>query len=272
MPAPPATAVPTAASAPLPPGPLAVYYGPPTPAALGALRAHDRVVVQAGLYRPEDLRSLRRTVRVLGYLSVGEDHPLGEWPCVPGSAAYHLQVNPAWGSVTVDVGHPQWQQVLLERAAQALAHTDGLLLDTLDSADPTGTLALIRTLRAHWPRATLTGNRGFGLLPELAPLLDGVLFEAFSTTHSPSPTLHPPDGMAYTAHWLRELRRYGLPVDALDYADTPELAAAAHARAAAHGLNTFVTDRTLSWPADPCAPEPPNPVVLPGGPPCSYQP
>ena len=248
---------------------LAVYYGPPTPAALRALAGHERVAVQAGLYSPGELQALRRTAQVLGYLSVGEDHPLGEWPCVPGSAPDHLQVNPAWDSVSVDVWHPQWQQVLLERAAQALAHTDGLLLDTLDSADPTGTLALIRTLRAHWPHATLTGNRGFALLPELAPLLDGVLFEAFSTTHAPAPALHPPDGMAYTAHWLREVRRHGLPVDALDYADTPELAAAAHARATAYGLNTFVTDRTLSRPADPHVPTPTHPVLISGGPPCT---
>ncbi|GGR64409.1 hypothetical protein GCM10008959_28140 [Deinococcus seoulensis] len=248
-------------------GPLAVYYGPPTPAALSALATHDRVVVQAGLYQPEQVRALRRTARVLGYLSVGEDHPLGEWPCTPGSAPYHLHVNPAWGSVTVDVRHPQWQRTLLERAAQALAHTDGLLLDTLDSADPAGTLALIRTLRARWPRATLIGNRGFGLLPQLAPLLSGVLFEAFSTTHAPAPALHPPDGLAYTGHWLRELRRHGLPVDALDYADTPSLAAAAHARAHAHGLRTFVTDRSLSQPRDPYVPV--HLASPTGGPPCT---
>lgn len=262
-----------ASAAPGPPatrGPLAVYYGPPTPAALRALAAHDRVAVQAGLYRPEQLRALRRTARVLGYLSVGEDHPLGEWPCVPGSAPYHLRVNPAWGSVTVDVWHPQWQRTLLERAAQAVAHTDGLLLDTLDSADPAGTLTLIRTLRDRWPHATLIGNRGFGQLPQLAPLLSGVLFEAFSTTHTPGPALHPPDGLAYTEHWLRELRRHGLPVDALDYADTPHLAAAAHARAHAHGLRTFVTDRSLSRPSDPHAPI--HPASPTGGPPCTDHP
>lgn len=95
---------------------LAVYYGPPGPAALQALGRHVCVAVQAGLYTGAQLRWLRRSTRVLGYLSVGEDHPLGPWPCTPGSAPYHRQVNPAWGSVTVDVRHPQWQRVLLDRA------------------------------------------------------------------------------------------------------------------------------------------------------------
>lgn len=249
---------------------LAVYYGPPGPAALQALGRHVCVAVQAGLYTGAQLRWLRRSTRVLGYLSVGEDHPLGPWPCTPGSAPYHRQVNPAWGSVTVDVRHPQWQRVLLDRATQALAHTDGLLLDTLDGGDPPGTRALLALLRARWPHATLIANRGFTLLPQLASLVDGVLIEAFSTTHTPAPGLHPPDGLAYTAHWLGELRRHGLPVTALDYADTPALAAAAHARAAAHGLTTFVTDRTLSHPTDLLAPTPGGAVPIHGGRPCAH--
>lgn len=232
-----------------------MYYGVPCQDSLSVLARHAMVVVQSGLYTPAQLSALRRTSRVLGYLSVGEDHPLGTWPCVPGSAPYHVARNAAWGSVRVDAAHPAWHATVRARARDALAHTDGVLLDTLDSADPAATVALVREVRAAWPRAALYANRGFGLLGELSGVLDGVLIEAFSTTHAPTPALHPPDGLAYTAHWLRAVRALGLDALALDYADTPALAALAHARAAREGVPTFVSNRTLSLPGGhPCPP------------------
>ncbi|WP_309569890.1 hypothetical protein, partial [Deinococcus sp.] len=214
---------------------LSVYYGAPCPACLVILAGHATVILQSGLYSGAQLRALRRSARVLGYLSVGEDHPLGTYACVPGSEPYHRDINPAWGSVRVDAHHPAWRATLRERAAAALAHTDGLLLDTLDSADPEATVALVRAVRARWPYAALYANRGFTLLTDLAPLIDGVLFEAFSTGHSPTPALHDENGLAYTSHWRCAAQALGLDVLALDYADTPELAAQARARAAAEG-------------------------------------
>ncbi|WP_412030282.1 hypothetical protein [Deinococcus yunweiensis] len=227
---------------------LSVYYGVPCPDTLSVLARHATVVVQRGLYTPEQLTGLRQTSRVLGYLSVGEDHPLGTRPCIPGSAPYHVSINGAWGSVRVDAAHPVWRTTLLARARDALADTDGLLLDTLDSADPAATVALVREVRAAWPRVALYANRGFGLLRELSGVLDGVLIEAFSTGHSPTPALHHPDGLAYTAHWLRAVRAAGLDALALDYADTPALAAVARARAEREGVPTFVSNRSLSLP------------------------
>ena len=227
----------------------AVYYGPPSAGALAALARCALVVVQPGLYLPAQLAALRAGgTRVLGYLSVGEDHALGDVACVPGTRPYHLTPDPAWNSVRVDAAHPEWRATLLERAAQALEHTDGLLLDTLDSAAPGAVLARCREIRATWPGAALLANRGFGLWPHLSVLVDGVLFEAFSTGHSPCAP-HDPEGLAYTRHWAAELRAAGRPTHALDYADTPELAAFARARAAGEGLETFVTRRALDWPA-----------------------
>lgn len=246
-------------SSPTDPSPGAVYYGWPTPEALATLGRFERVFVQAALYSPDQLAHLRSGgTRVLAYLSVGEDHPLGDWACVPGSADYHCGLNPDWGSVVVDAAHPLWQRTLLERAAAALAHSDGLLLDTLDSAAPQPTLALVRQLRAAFPEAGLWANRGFSLWPALPPLLSaapggGVLFEAFSTHHAPY-ALHDAAGLEYTALWLERLRRSGLDIQLLDYADTPALAQAARERAATFGLPTFVSDRALSlaggWPQE----------------------
>lgn len=226
-----------------------MYYGPATRQAVRTLGGFAVVIVQPTLYAAADLRALREGgTRVLAYLSVGEDHAFGDTPCVPGSAPYHQAVNAQWGSVTVDAAHPAWREVLLGRAEQVLAQTDGLLLDTLDSADPTATLELVRALRTFVPGATLMANRGFGLLPGLTPHVQSVLFEAFSTTHVPRLAAHDSQGLAYTAHWLAVLKASGLPVFALDYAATPKLAAFARARAARYAVPTFVTDRDLTLP------------------------
>ncbi|GGL84778.1 hypothetical protein GCM10010840_23370 [Deinococcus aerolatus] len=229
--------------------PLSVYYGPPSPQVLGTLARFRTAVVQTTLYAPAELATLRAGgTRVLGYLSVGEDHPTGDYLCTPGCAVYHRAVNPQWGSVAVDAAHPAWRAELLGRARRELQHADGLLLDTLDSAAPAATLALVRALREAHPGVTLLANRGFGLLPDLAPLVHGVLFEGFSTTHSPGYTRLDGQGLAYTAFWLQKLRDLGLNVCALDYADTPALAQAARERANLFSVQTFVTDRALSWP------------------------
>ena len=224
------------------------------------------MVVQSGLYRPADLRALRAGgTRVLGYLSVGEDHSLGDRPCVPGEAPYHRAVNADWGSVTVDAAHPGWRDLLLTRADSALAHTDGLLLDTLGSAEADATLERVQDVRRAWPGVWLLANRGFSLWPDLAPWVDGVLIEAFGTTHTPGYAPHDADGLAYTAHWLAVCRENGREVLALDYADTPALAQRARAHAAAAGVPTFVTNRALSlpggWPHAPSRPAPHPPAV-----------
>lgn len=228
---------------------LSVYYGPATAQALATLATFRAVIIQTTLYTPAELIQLRASgTRVLGYLSLGEDHPLGEWACVPGGAAFHLDMNAAWNSMVVDAGHPQWRETLLSRAAVALKDVDGLLLDTLDSAAAGATLELIKAVREQFPQAILVANRGFHMLPEVAKWVDGVLFEAFSTTHTPVYAPHDLAGLVYTAHWLDCLDSLALPVFALDYADTPELAAFARARAAELGQSTFVTTRSLCLP------------------------
>ncbi|MFB9992392.1 endo alpha-1,4 polygalactosaminidase [Deinococcus oregonensis] len=226
-----------------------MYYGPATPQAVRTLGGFDLVVLHPTLYAASDLKALREGgTRVLAYLSVGEDHAFGDTPCIPGSAAYHCAVNPQWGSVVVDAAHPGWRATLLNRAEQVLAHTDGLLLDTLDSADAAATLNLVSAVRATASGTVLMANRGFGLWPGLAQYIQAVLFEAFSTTHSPLPAAHDQQGLAYTAHWLGVLRAAGLPVFALDYAATPQLAAFAQARAAQYAVPPFVTQRDLTLP------------------------
>ena len=228
---------------------LSVYYGPPTPQALSVLGRFECVIVQTTLYPARALEKLRSGgTRVLGYLSVGEDHPHGDWASLPGSAEYHQMLNPVWGSVNVDAAHPAWSVEVLRRAESALRGANGLLLDTLESADAAATLALIARIRASQPAAVLIANRGLALLPGLAQHVNGVLFEAFSTTHTPRYARHRAGGLEYTEAALQVLRGFALEISALDYARTPALARFARQRAGRLGLDTFVTDRDLSLP------------------------
>ena len=228
---------------------LSVYYGPPTPRSLRTLGGFDCAIVQTTLYSAKALEQLRLGgTRVLGYLSVGEDYPHGDWASIPGSAEYHCHFNPEWNSVSVDAAHPAWRSEVLRRAGAALQGADGLLLDTLDSADPAATLSLIAELRLSQRGAVLIANRGIDLLPGLAQHVDGVLFEALSTTHSPRYARHKASGLEYTEKAVQILRGFDLEISALDYARTPALARFARQRAARLGLSTFVSDRELSLP------------------------
>ncbi|MFC4454939.1 endo alpha-1,4 polygalactosaminidase [Deinococcus sonorensis] len=222
---------------------LWVYYGAGHEA---QLRGHDLLIVQAPLYGPAGVGRLRSGgALVLGYLSVGEDHRPA------GSEVYHRRVNPLWGSSLVEVAHPAWQQHVQQQARYALQECgcDGLLLDTLDSGEPATTARLVQELRRTFPQALLLANRGFGLLERLRPSLNGVLFEAFSTTWENGCKAHTASGLHYTARELARVRQLGLPVLAIDYAPPGQqhgpLASFARRRAEAYGLVGCVSTRSL---------------------------
>lgn len=220
-----------------------VYYGH---GAITTLRRHERVVLKPGHYAAADLATLgRHGTTALAYLSLSED---------PGpSAPWHRpERNAIWGGHYVQVAHPAWQDLTLQRAEAAFAAGfAGLFLDTLelpaDFGDDRGSLvALTKRLRTLAGARYLLANRGFDLYQELAPLVDGFLFEAFSTTWE--------DGYRALSQWdllrnvdlLNRLRGTGRDLYALDYAVTYDLAAFARARAATHRLPCQVSNRELT--------------------------
>ncbi|MGV9309225.1 hypothetical protein ACWENQ_01150 [Nonomuraea sp. NPDC004354] len=225
--------------------PICFYYGD---GRLDRLAGYDKVVLQTGFYGAAQLDVLKRQgVHTLGYLSLSEDvGPPAPWQ--------RPERNPDWGGAFVHVGDPGWVAHVVDQAKAAIATGfTGLFLDTLNleqtyPEDLPHLLALIAAIREEAGPDYLLANRGFGLLPRMAELVDGILFESFSARwvdeHSYAPW--PDDVLEVHAAVAERLLEHDLDLYALDYADTDELADFAHRRATEYGMLCFVSDRVLS--------------------------
>jgi hypothetical protein len=226
-------------------GPLCLYYGA---GQLDALSRYDRVVLQPDFYPADELAILaERGVQALGYLSMSED----TGPPAPWQRVEH---NPQWGGAYVHVGHPDWADHVVAQARGVLdAGFGGLFLDTLNveltfPEDVPDLLALVGLVRDETKPGYLLANRGFGLLPELADLVDGVLFESFSVrwTSGGGCAAWPPEALEFHAQIAEQLAALELDRYALDYADRPGLADFARRRAEQFGLVCVISDKALS--------------------------
>jgi hypothetical protein len=106
---------------------------------------------------------------------------------------------------------------------------------------------LIATLREVTKPAYLMANRGFRLLPRMAQLVDGHLFESFSVRWTPEGTCEPwpKDILRDHAKLAQDLMQTDLELFALDYCDTPEQEAFSRERALRYGMHAFVSNREL---------------------------
>ena len=226
--------------------PIAFYYGQ---GHVEELAGYRRVVLQPDAYDLATLLALaKRHTQALAYLSLSEDAgPPAPW--------HRGEVNADWGSRPVYVSHPGWVEHVTAQATAALrSGFTGLFLDNLNvewthPEDLPHLLALIGSLREIAGPAYLLANRGFGLLPELAEHVDGVLFESFTTRWvEDGYASWPTDVLEGHAEVAERLLGLDLDLFALDYADDPTLAAFAARRAQQFGMSSFIADRLLSRP------------------------
>jgi len=224
--------------------PICFYYGN---GRLVELAEYPRVVLQPDFYSSAELAYLtERGVQTLGYLSLSEDQgPPAEWQ--------RSERNPDWGGSFVHVGHPQWVEHVVGQARAAMAAGfSGLFMDTLNveltyPEDVPHLLTLVAAIRTEAKPGYLLANRGFGMLPRLAELVDGLVFESFSarwTDEGYAPW--PPDVLEFHAQIAEQLLQLQLDLYALDYADTPGLTDFAVRRARQFGMRCVVSDRALS--------------------------
>ncbi len=224
-------------------GPICFYYGN---GKLIELAEYPRVVLQPDFYKPAELTYLAdQGVQTLGYLSLSEDTgPPAPWQ--------RQERNPDWGGAFVHVGHPLWVEHVVGQAKAAIAQGfHGLFLDTLNveltyPEDVPHLLTLVGAIREEAAPAYLLANRGFGMLPRLAEIVDGVVFESFSarwTEEGYAPW--PADTLEFHAQIAEQLLQLELDLIALDYADTPGLTDFAIRRARQFGMQCVVSDRAL---------------------------
>jgi hypothetical protein len=141
----------------------------------------------------------------------------------------------------------------VRQAKEAMAAGfSGLFMDTLNveltyPEDVPHLLTLVAAIREEAKPGYLLANRGFGMLPRLAELVDGVVFESFSARwtdggYAPWPA----DVLEFHAQIAEQLLQLELDLYALDYADTAGLTEFAIRRANQFGLQCVVSDRALS--------------------------
>jgi polysaccharide biosynthesis protein PelA len=175
---------------------------------------------------------------LLGYLSLGEIESHRAYFDSAKTEGLLLRENPAWpGSFSVDFRNPRWRRRVIQDLVPAILASgfNGIFLDTLDDAaaleraDPQkyrGMIAaaadLVRSLRQAFPQIRIMVNRGYDLLPQIAPLIDILLGESVYTTYDAqhkSYTRVSASQYEQQVHSMREALRWNprLRICSLDY-------------------------------------------------------
>ena len=197
---------------------------------------YDLVVLDAS--HGYDVRSLvAREQTVLAYVSIGEVENYRPYFKQAKKSGVVLQENKNWpGSYYVDVRKPAWTKLIIEQVIPDLLRQGytGLMLDTIDNPiylaskgkDYKGmdkaAANLVKAVRHHYPDIHLMLNRGFEILPEVAPSINSVLAESTYTTYdfeTKKPRKLNAEERAYSANAIKaaEARNDRLKVYSLDY-------------------------------------------------------
>lgn len=239
---------------------VALFYGKEAP--LAELKAFDIVVVDPD--HGHDPQRFRKPYSELyAYVAVGEAHPgRGYFREIP--AAARLAQNRDWGSLVIDLAHPDWPEFVAGRIVGPLWEQGyrGFFLDTLDSyrladrfdetAQQAGLVAVIDTLHRRFPGIRLILNRGFEIVPKVRDKVQMVaaesLFQGWDAANKRYVAVRAED-RDWLLGQLRAVRdQYGLPVLAIDYvaAQDRALTRATAERIKALGIVPWVSDAALA--------------------------
>jgi hypothetical protein len=210
---------------------VAFFYGPAAP--IEQLQPYEWVVVQAGNF--DRLAELKRQGgEAFAYVSIGEieERHLRDPAVKP---EWLIGRNDGWQSRVVDLTSRDLQRYMLEKLMAPLWKSGyrAFFLDTLDSyqlavKDEAGRAAqvdaladLIGQMHRRFPGVKLMFNRGFEVLPKVAPLCAGVAAESLFAGWDPSKSTYRPVPEADRAWLLTKLQdikaRYQLPIVVIDY-------------------------------------------------------
>lgn len=227
----------------------ACYYGENK---IADMSARDAVIIEPRNQTVENIAALQAAdTLVIGYISIGEDDALrvGDGQGAGGYDSGYFDrnndnlpdKNPTWNSYYADAREPAWRRYFLDNAYKMRQEkgVDGFFLDTIDTSDlykesAAAMVSLIRELRAQNPDSVIVLNRGFHTVEELAPDVDGVMFESFTTSYDWSSseyiTMRPSAwdwGLYVHEETLKPaMEDHGLVVLSLDYTrsgDAPEV-------------------------------------------------
>lgn len=168
-----------------------VYYTDKLPAS--DFEPYDLIVFDSDHHPPlAPLKAQGKTL--LGYISLGEAETYRSYFKTIKKKKLLLAANKAWkGHYVIDVRKSEWQAMVLDELIPTILAQgfDGIMIDTIDSViqpeidDPTtyagmqgSAILLIANIRARYPNIKIMLNRGFEILPEVAPYIDMVMAES----------------------------------------------------------------------------------------------
>lgn len=201
-----------------------------------SLTRFEKAVLQPTHYTPLELSWLaRHGITTLAFIDMSKDNPKAQ--------QQQKVLGRASGVSTQSIK----EQV---KTAFELGF-NGLFLDSLEAQSPSEKkqkLELLSYFRKLAGTRSILVNRGFSLMPELLASINGIVFEAFSTQWNSQHgyTLLPKRELAWSAAIAMQLKRYNIPVYALDYADTAELKHFASRRAEHFGFTSLIASRELN--------------------------
>ncbi len=240
-----------------------VYYGP-SPKSFSHV---DWAIVQDS-YRPAPYA---KTV-YFAYLSLGEIDPgtnvSKELSAIPGELSrVTLSKNVFWHSRVADIRRDSFRQALLRQIQDDLRNRfGGIFLDTLDSpleyrkehpikgkGIRRAMKSFIQTVHASYPGIRIIVNRGFEILPSIAPEISGVLFEDFCSRFDEETKTYvsvPEDERQSFLQLIYQAKKRNpeLVVLALDYDDPdhPAFTKKCEQISRREGFPHYVSDWTLS--------------------------
>jgi len=246
----------------------AFYYGEQPP--LSDLQAFDIAVVEPDHVRHPAQRSRSGDSgrhELFAYVSLGEVHSTRDYYKQLPAGSLRTE-NAAWSSSVIDQAAPGWSEFFLSHIIAPLWEKGwrGFFLDTLDSyqlfakteaerkVQVDAMVATLREFKRRYPDAKLILNRGFEMLPEIAPLTYAVAAESLYSRYDAGRRQYgavPENDRAWLLAHMELVRdQYHLPVISIDYVDPAkpnarELARATARKIAAHGFIPWVADGGL---------------------------
>ena len=235
------------------------YYGQPK---IEQLSQFDLAIIEPSNYTADQIKVLKNSgTIVIGYISFGEQDsgPVkGDGKGPGGFASWYIDannddkpdVNPNWNSYYVN-GNLAWQKFIIkERMKEVLEekNCDGIFMDTLDTSElfesnRNNFVKLVKSAKESYPEKFSFSNRGFHLLPEIGPYIDGLMYEGF-TSHESLPISH-----QVVRNILEDaVRDYGIFIISIDYVsgdDEIEKASDYYNRSWAYNMVPYVSVRAL---------------------------
>lgn len=240
---------------------VAFFYGIHPP--IAKLCQFDWVIVDPASDFPLDNYCLYRS-KPIAYAALGE---------VGRGVAYEDKIDPSWilgrntawnNNIIIDQTNPEWQKFFLEHIITPLWEKGyrGFFFDTLDSYQiPLQTQAaqqkqieamesLITQVKQRFPDAVILLNRGFPMLPKLAPLVNAVVIESLyqawnQAKHRYEKTAPLEQQMLFNE--ITKIKQMNLPIIIIDYlsSDDPQKVIALQNKIKSQGLIPWITNHDL---------------------------